>query len=264
MNGKIYVYFNKKKYEEEGIERYYVGQTVREISHRSGKNGSQYTTNPNSKIARAIKKWGWESFEVIILEDNITNQDELNKLEIYYIEKYNSYEKGYNSTKGGEGQIGRIYSDEAKRKMSISHLGQIPALKGKKMSKEACLKMSKAKKGSIPWNKGKELSQEHKQKLKDNAKINPNYGRKNKKASDETKKKMSEANSWRWTAVKCVELDMEFGNTRLAVEYIKDNFNVEIKQKSNIFLACQGKRKHCGMINLNGVLTRLTWEYVKK
>ena len=42
MNGKIYVYFNRKKYEEEGIKKYYVGQTIYSIEHRSGKNGKNY------------------------------------------------------------------------------------------------------------------------------------------------------------------------------------------------------------------------------
>ena len=35
MNGKIYVYFNERKYKETGIKSYYVGQTVKTIeSHR--------------------------------------------------------------------------------------------------------------------------------------------------------------------------------------------------------------------------------------
>ena len=42
MNGKIYVYFNKKKYENEGIKKYYVGQTTRSIEERAGRNGWKY------------------------------------------------------------------------------------------------------------------------------------------------------------------------------------------------------------------------------
>lgn len=34
MNGKIYCYFNKKKYEQEGIKKYYVGQTIKSISDK--------------------------------------------------------------------------------------------------------------------------------------------------------------------------------------------------------------------------------------
>ncbi len=43
------------------------------------------------------------------------------------------------------------------------------------------------------WNKGIPHSEEHKQKLRDNAKINPNYGMKGKKHSEETKLKISKS-----------------------------------------------------------------------
>ena len=59
MNGKIYVYFNKKKYEQEGIKKYYVGQTSRTVGARAGSNGSgyhKYDENIKSKFTNAIRK----------------------------------------------------------------------------------------------------------------------------------------------------------------------------------------------------------------
>ena len=96
MNGKIYVYFNKKKYEQEGIKKYYVGQTSRTISARSGSNGSgyhKYDNNIKSKFANAIRKWGWDSFELTVIEEGIKDQNKLNEKEMYYISFYDSFNK---------------------------------------------------------------------------------------------------------------------------------------------------------------------------
>lgn len=56
------------------------------------------------KIYNAMNKYGKENFTCEILEDNVLI-DDLNKKEIYYIEKYNSFINGYNSTKGGDGRV---------------------------------------------------------------------------------------------------------------------------------------------------------------
>jgi DNA-binding XRE family transcriptional regulator len=48
-----------------------------------------------------IRKLGAENFKWEVLEDDIPEK-ELNKKEVYYIRKYNSYEDGYNSNMGGK------------------------------------------------------------------------------------------------------------------------------------------------------------------
>ena len=118
-----------------------------------------------------------------------------------------------------EAQRGRKHSEESKKKMSEAHKGKKYSSEirqemskrfkgknnpnyGKKMSEEQKKKISNTKKGTIPWNKGKRLSDEAKG-------INHyNYGKhhteetkekmkkavKNRKPiSEETRKKMSEA-----------------------------------------------------------------------
>lgn len=75
-----------------------------------------------SKIERARQKYGWQSFQYDVL-DQLTNEnkevllDQLCTLEKYYIQKYDTYNNGYNSTKGGEGFC-RTRSVEENQKLS--------------------------------------------------------------------------------------------------------------------------------------------------
>ena len=105
--GIIYVYFNRTKYEKEGIEKYYVGQTVGTMEQRAGKDGRRYgwdDLNYNSKFANSIRKWGWDAFEGRVLEE--VYEEDLNELEKFYIEQFDSFKNGYTTTLGGEGTRG--------------------------------------------------------------------------------------------------------------------------------------------------------------
>ncbi len=78
----------------------YIGQTINKPEYRWGKNGEGYKDSP--KFWGAIQKYGWNSFEHIILESNIP-QNKLNEREEYWINYYHSDldEYGYNLTSGG-------------------------------------------------------------------------------------------------------------------------------------------------------------------
>ena len=98
-------------------------------------NGKWYigqTTNPNlkeyirkeyeigkgrlrTKIAKAIKKYGWEAFEVFTIS-TATSKEDLNSLETQYIKEYDSMVNGYNCTTGG--QSGGHHSPETCEKIS--------------------------------------------------------------------------------------------------------------------------------------------------
>lgn len=84
----------------------YIGQTKQEFQMRiyGHKRDSKLH---NVKFYRAIKKYGWEKFIWGIVEE--CSVDELNEKEIFYIEKYNSYHNGYNSTLGGMNAVDPIY-----------------------------------------------------------------------------------------------------------------------------------------------------------
>lgn len=100
----------------------YIGQTIQERKRRNTFNNIKMIYS-GGKIEEARRKYGPENFEYTVeetLESN-TIEDLMNKLnsrEMYYIEKYNSYYNGYNSTLGGDGVCGRVCSEETKLKLS--------------------------------------------------------------------------------------------------------------------------------------------------
>lgn len=71
-------------------------------------NGRGYSYNTH--FSNAIKKYGWDHFDHIILEENLT-QDEAKQKEIEYIQYYNATnpQNGYNVSPGGDGQLKPVY-----------------------------------------------------------------------------------------------------------------------------------------------------------
>lgn len=167
------IYYIKNKI----TNQYYIGQT-HNFEERIKKHFKQ-SKNPDSKITYNINKYGIDNFEYDIIQDNIIDKEEVSKLERYYIEKYNSFLDGYNTTHGGEHNITGIRrTEEQKKNISIATKKAMdnPELKqrlsdfwneyyknheghtkGKQMSQEAKEKLSKAKKGKpIVFHKSKE------------------------------------------------------------------------------------------------------------
>lgn len=99
----------------------YIGQSKRTWEERAQNNGSGYR---KQIFYRAIEKYGWDNFEHIILESNLTKQ-EANDKEKYYIKLYKSNDKnfGYNRTLGGDGHTGTM-PDSVKEKIHLSMLGE--------------------------------------------------------------------------------------------------------------------------------------------
>lgn len=100
----------------------YIGQTLSERIRRNT------FLNPKrlyagGKIDKARQKYGPKNFKYEIL-DTVTDSDKkklldrLNELEIYYIQKYDSFKNGYNSTLGG--QFLYVYTKEDREKISKS------------------------------------------------------------------------------------------------------------------------------------------------
>lgn len=81
----------------------YIGQSInlakRYNDHKANHLNPNYC-NYNSKFYRALRKYGFDNFEYSILLE--CEQSELNEKEKAYIEMYDSYKNGYNSTLGGE------------------------------------------------------------------------------------------------------------------------------------------------------------------
>lgn len=96
MFGIIYIITNSIN------DKVYIGQTIQPLALRwQGHCRPGFSKNEqNMKIKRAIRKYGKENFTIKELEKCLVS--ELDEKEIYYISLYNSYNKGYNSTKGGK------------------------------------------------------------------------------------------------------------------------------------------------------------------
>lgn len=93
-----------------------------------------------TRFYNAIRKYGEENFEWIILFDNLENIEECKKIEKLMIVLFDTYNNGYNSTLGGDGGFTGHNSGEFKK-------GQQSRNKGKKMSEEQRQKLSNAHKG---------------------------------------------------------------------------------------------------------------------
>lgn len=127
----------------------------------------------NYKFYRAIRKYGWDSFEWSVLYQSTDRQHTLKEMENHFICEYDSFKNGYNSTLGGEGVFGlyRIQSEEEKIKRIKSikntyknnpELGlKVSArFKNKPLSEERKLLLRKPRKNPV-----KSLSDDHKKNL---------------------------------------------------------------------------------------------------
>lgn len=78
----------------------YIGQSIK-IEHRYKEHLNNIKNfQENSKWYQALREQGIENFEFSILEE--CQPEELNEREIYWIQYYDSYNNGYNSTPGGQ------------------------------------------------------------------------------------------------------------------------------------------------------------------
>jgi len=92
-----YIYMHKNKING----KIYIGCTTQKDIRDRWKNGKAYKTC--TYFNRAIKKYGWDNFEHIILEEGDANIKYIYDREDYWISKYNSQDHnfGYNITRGG-------------------------------------------------------------------------------------------------------------------------------------------------------------------
>lgn len=153
---KVYMHVNKHN------GRKYIGITCEPVKNR-WRNGKSYKVNPH--FYNAIQKYGWEDgFEHLILYENLTQQQAMNK-EVELIAKYKNTKEGvYNLTDGGE------------------HYIQTP---------ESIAKMKETKRKNLTPERLEKIRQAA-QARDFNGKKNPFYG---KHHTEESKKKMSK-NHW--------------------------------------------------------------------
>jgi group I intron endonuclease len=126
----------------------YIGKTLYERKRKEHHN-YMVKSGCKRKFYNAIRKYGWENFIYGIVEE--CDEYSLVQKEISYIEKFNTFKYGYNSTIGGEGKSGWKCSEQTKEKISKANLGR-------KFSSEQRQKLSES-------HKNKPLSTKHKKSI---------------------------------------------------------------------------------------------------
>lgn len=84
-------------------DKVYIGQTTRSLSKRWSQH-KQDSKEGQTHLYRAMRKYGIEHFSIEQIVE--CSENELDKLERFYIEQYDSYENGYNSTLSGQYECG--------------------------------------------------------------------------------------------------------------------------------------------------------------
>jgi group I intron endonuclease len=91
----------------------YIGYTKQNLNNRWQQHYKQaLKESKNRKFYNAIRKYGVNAWETEVIDVALNAVEAKNK-EILYIEKYNSYYDGYNSTLGGDGNNGIVMSKES-------------------------------------------------------------------------------------------------------------------------------------------------------
>jgi group I intron endonuclease len=117
----------------------------------------------------AIKKYGEDAFEWQILKEDATLEDE-----IRLIAEHETFEKGYNLTKGGEGILGYSHSQETKQKLRKAGKGrkcsplQLETLRRNAELMKVRGHSEEVKQRISSSHKGKVFSEEHKMNISKN------------------------------------------------------------------------------------------------
>lgn len=99
----------------------YIGQSINKFNIRY-KGGKWWKYNCNQILKSSILKYGLENFDIEILEENICNIDNLNFLEFFYADKFNSYRPyGYNIRGCGDN---KFVDNKLKKHLSTFRMGK--------------------------------------------------------------------------------------------------------------------------------------------
>jgi DNA-binding CsgD family transcriptional regulator len=108
-------------------KKYYIGK---DVSIHNNKRLREHlallnkNTHYNKYLQNAYNKYNKIYKYQILFADEDIDDDELCDIEIFYIEKFNTYGNGYNLTLGGEGGSGMVISEEERVNRSIRHSGE--------------------------------------------------------------------------------------------------------------------------------------------
>lgn len=149
--GEYYVYMHVNKFND----KKYVGITQQaKPEWRWGINGVNYKESPH--LYSAIQKYGWDSFEHIIIAEGLTKEDACD-MEIELIHSYHTQDReyGYNVFKGGTCPE---LPQETRDKIAAGLIGNKNGF-GKPCSEEKRIKIGNAQ-------RGRQLTEEHRAALR--------------------------------------------------------------------------------------------------
>ena len=115
--GLIYCVTNKI------TEKMYIGLTRHTLAFRKKQHINSMKAGAPYVLCNAIRKHGIDNFSWAILESTIPIS-KLANIEMVYIDLFDTYNTGYNSTHGGDGVFGMEFTEASKIKMSLSHIGK--------------------------------------------------------------------------------------------------------------------------------------------
>ena len=224
----------------------YIGQTIqkRVIKDRYKNNLFKYTHNEHLK--RSIEKYGIENFDIDEEFDVAYSKEELDKLEDMYIKIYNTIDGNCGYNKKGGGQEGKI-NKEVREDIS----NKVKELWNNEDYREKVMRNRNYPTGENHPNYGKSPSDETRKKISEanNGDKHFNWG---KHLSQETKDKISKANkegynyfrgktggdSPKAKAVYCYEFD----EIRLSnIEWVRE---LKIAKASAITRCCNNELNH--------------------
>jgi len=263
----------------------YIGQSIN-INSRF-KDYCTLNCKAQSRLYNSLKKYGAKNHKFEILCE--CKRDELNDLEIYYIELYQCFnsEFGMNLQYGGNNHT---FSDETKNKISLALRGRIPspatiekrrlANIGKKRgprTQEVKDKISKSNKGKQTKPKGIPCSEETKQKLRISStgykhsseakeKIRLSKIGKSVPMSEHTKIKLSKIKKGKkWTLARIEaqnkRFETRFINPRKQIHILQILDGKTIKEYVSISQACRENNICYGTIkdSINNKLKKHSW-----
>ena len=173
-------------------DKVYVGQTAQSFARRWSRHRWDAKQGSPCRFHAALRCYGAEAFEARVLVIGPAG-DWMKDLEVRAIALYDSFNKGYNDTKGGDGgrgsthRLGKKHTPEARAKISAGHLGIRTRLGhkntpehnekvrqanlGKKLSAEHRANIGTACAGKTAWNKGVSPSSETRRKMSEQQKL---------------------------------------------------------------------------------------------
>ena len=229
IRGVVYCYTNISEGEEKGWQ--YVGNTMNEKTRKYSWNNHGNKSYGGEKINAARNEHGLENFEYRVLEVHYDSnekklQEKLDEREAYFVEKFDSIEHGYNTSKGGTGNNGVNFSETHRANIGKASKGRTHAeetkqligekMKGHNVSDETRQKISQGNKGKKRTAEQRRAQSERlkgiepkaaTEKAKQQREENGGGYWKGKKMPDEAKKNMKEAQQKRGIKVKVVYKD---------------------------------------------------------